>query len=76
MGPCFYGEEQPETGACIFLRFDEDTAVCTKVEEGDKRVNTAVKIGCGCILRTEGKNSQISKYLDEKSKTYKKHMGL
>lgn len=76
MGPCIYGEEEPLTGACIFLRFDGDTAVCTKVEAGDKRVNAAVGIGYGCILRTPGKDSQISIYLDEKSKTYKKYMGL
>lgn len=79
MGPCAYGEEDFETGACKFLRFDGDIAVCEKIEAGNKKVIYSVGVGRGCKLREcEAKNGtevfDVSWYLDEKVKIYKEQL--
>jgi hypothetical protein len=74
MGPCPYGEEDLETGACKYLYFEGDKAVCPFVESDKPEIVQALKIGYGCVMR--GKKTSVEEYLDEKVKTYRRYKNI
>lgn len=73
MGPCYYGKEDPETGACKYLYFVNDLAVCPFIRQGEAKVMEKVEFGRGCVMR--GK-ANIEEYLNEKVNTFRRYKNI
>ncbi len=70
IGPCSFGTEDLETGACMLLTFENGKAVCPLV--GNKKVAKTVGIGKGCAIREIG----FEGYFENKRKAYLDYKGI
>lgn len=63
MGPCEFGKEDPITGSCAYLMFDEDIASCPKIKAGYYNVIKTLRVGQGCSIRSPSNEKLIDEFI-------------
>lgn len=71
LGPCAFGQEDPEIGSCIYLKFEDGKAVCPLVEDRIE-VKEYLGIGKGCLVQSVTNNP----FIIEKRNAYLDYKGI